>query len=33
MIGRQFEILPSQPPNWMSIDPSAPFAAVMLLTE
>jgi hypothetical protein len=33
MIGRQFGILPSQPPNWMATDPSAPFFAVMLFTE
>ena len=32
MIGRQFGVLPSQPPNWMVTDPSASFFAVMLLS-
>ena len=33
MIGRQFGILPSQPPNWIAIDPSVLFLPVMLLME
>jgi hypothetical protein len=33
VIGRQLEISPSQPPNWMVIAPSALFRAVMLFTE
>jgi hypothetical protein len=33
MIGRQFRILPSQPPNWTATKPSALFLAVMLLSE
>jgi hypothetical protein len=33
MMGRQFAILPSQPPNWTAIDPSSLFFAVMLLSE
>jgi hypothetical protein len=33
LMGRQFEIFPSQPPNWIATPPSAFFFAVMLLTE
>jgi hypothetical protein len=33
MIGRQFAVLPSQPPNWIVTDPSASFFAVTLLIE
>jgi hypothetical protein len=33
MIGRQFEIFPSQPPNWMVVDPSAAFLVVRSLNE
>jgi hypothetical protein len=33
MIGRQFGALPSQPPNWILIDPSSLGFAVMLLNE
>jgi hypothetical protein len=33
MIGRQLEILPSQPPNWTPTAPSGLFLPVMLLTE
>jgi hypothetical protein len=30
-VGRQFGILPSQPPNWTATEPSSFFFAVMLL--
>jgi hypothetical protein len=33
MIGRQFGIFPSQPPNWTVTVPSGFFFAVMLLSE
>jgi hypothetical protein len=33
MIGRQFGIFPSQPPNWMATAPSRPFLAVRLFSE
>ena len=33
VMGRQFALLPSQPPNWMSTEPSVFFFAVRLLTE
>jgi hypothetical protein len=33
MIGRQFGILPSQPPNRMGTEPSALFFEVMLLSD
>jgi len=33
MIGRQLGISPSQPPNWIATEPSAPFFAVIVFTE
>jgi len=33
MMGKQFGILSSQPPNWIVIEPSSLFFAVMLLRE
>jgi hypothetical protein len=33
MVGKQFEILPSQPPNWTETEPSVFFFAVTLLSE
>jgi len=33
MTGRQFGILPSQPPNWIATEPSELFFEVMLLSE
>jgi hypothetical protein len=33
MIGWQFGIFPSQPPNWMVVDPSAAFLVVRSLNE